>query len=112
MVYHGKNDIRVEERVRPTVMEATDAIIKLTKTTICGTDPGIWKGKNRRLASRRTEWFCDHVLLRLCQPNATCLNVFSGERAAFLAIRCCAGLIFCAITLLPGISQRNIGIGT
>ncbi|ORM85938.1 hypothetical protein HA38_10440 [Pantoea allii] len=76
MVYHGKNDIRVEERVRPTVMEATDAIIKLTKTTICGTDPGIWEGKNRRLASRRTEWFCDHVLLRLCQLNAMCLNVF------------------------------------
>ncbi|UCT05967.1 zinc-dependent alcohol dehydrogenase family protein [Enterobacter mori] len=46
MVYHGENDIRVEERERPTVMEPTDAIIKLTKTTICGTDLGIWKGKN------------------------------------------------------------------
>lgn len=45
MVNHGENDIRAEERARPTVMEATDAIIKLTKTTICGTDPGIWKGK-------------------------------------------------------------------
>ncbi|WP_254353888.1 hypothetical protein ACRPHS_08380 [Pantoea allii] len=53
MVYHGGNDIRVEERVRPTVMEATDAIIKLTKTTICGTDPGIWKGKNRRLMRQK-----------------------------------------------------------
>ncbi|HDX7436206.1 TPA: zinc-dependent alcohol dehydrogenase family protein, partial [Escherichia coli] len=46
MVYYGKNDLRFEERPKPIIIEPTDALIRLTKTTICGTDLGIWKGKN------------------------------------------------------------------
>jgi len=46
MVYHGANHIRFEERPRPEILQPTDAVIRLTKTTICGTDLGIWKGKN------------------------------------------------------------------
>ena len=46
MVYYGKGDIRFEERPNPKIIEPTDAIIRLTKATICGTDLGIWHGKN------------------------------------------------------------------
>jgi len=46
MTYYGKNDIRFEDRPIPTIIEPTDAIIRMEKTTICGTDLGIWKGKN------------------------------------------------------------------
>lgn len=46
MVYYGENDIRFEERPTPKIIDPTDAIIRVTKTTICGTDLGIWKGKN------------------------------------------------------------------
>ncbi len=46
MVYRGANSINVEDRAIPTIADATDAIIRITKTTICGTDLGIWKGKN------------------------------------------------------------------
>ncbi|WP_063653650.1 zinc-dependent alcohol dehydrogenase family protein [Candidatus Arsenophonus triatominarum] len=46
IVYYGENDIRFENRKVPKIIQSTDAIIKLTKTTICGTDLGIWKGKN------------------------------------------------------------------
>ena len=46
MVYHGADDVRFEERPRPEILLPTDAVIRLTKTTICGTDLGIWKGKN------------------------------------------------------------------
>jgi alcohol dehydrogenase len=51
MVYRGENDIRVEDREVPVILEATDAIIRMTKTTICGTDLGIWKGKNPEIAA-------------------------------------------------------------
>lgn len=50
MVYRGENDIRVEDREVPRILEPTDAIIRMTKTTICGTDLGIWKGKNPEIA--------------------------------------------------------------
>lgn len=46
MVYYGENDIRFEDRPKPEILKPTDAIIRMTKTTICGTDLGIWKGKN------------------------------------------------------------------
>ncbi|AWX13063.1 alcohol dehydrogenase [Mergibacter septicus] len=46
MVYYGANDIRFENRTVPTILQPTDAVVKMLKTTICGTDLGIWKGKN------------------------------------------------------------------
>ncbi|MER4714568.1 alcohol dehydrogenase catalytic domain-containing protein, partial [Klebsiella pneumoniae] len=46
MVYYGKGDVRFEERPKPELISSTDAIIRMTKTTICGTDLGILKGKN------------------------------------------------------------------
>ena len=36
MVYRGANSINVEDRAIPTIADATDAIIRITKTTIWG----------------------------------------------------------------------------
>src|SRR4026207_1949141 len=44
LVYHGPGKKSWEEKPRPTIAEATDAIIKIFKTTICGTDLHILKG--------------------------------------------------------------------
>ncbi|MFP3012042.1 MAG: zinc-dependent alcohol dehydrogenase family protein [Rickettsia sp.] len=52
IVYYGKNDIRFEERPTPQIMHASDAIIRMTKTTICGTDLGILKGKNPEIEEK------------------------------------------------------------
>ncbi|MBT1035381.1 zinc-dependent alcohol dehydrogenase family protein [Canibacter sp. lx-45] len=46
ITYYGDHDIRFEEREKPKIIHPTDAIVKVTKTTICGTDLGIYKGKN------------------------------------------------------------------
>lgn len=39
--YYGENDIRFEDRTVPTIIDPTDAIIRMMKTTICGTNLGI-----------------------------------------------------------------------
>lgn len=44
LVYHGANQKSWEEVARPVIKEATDAIVKISKTTICGTDLHIMKG--------------------------------------------------------------------
>ena len=44
LVYHGHGKITLEEKPKPTIRAATDAIVKVTKTTICGTDLHIVKG--------------------------------------------------------------------
>lgn len=44
LVYHGKGKRSWEEKPKPTVLKPTDAIVKISKTTICGTDLHILKG--------------------------------------------------------------------
>ncbi|NUZ08507.1 zinc-dependent alcohol dehydrogenase family protein [Piscinibacter koreensis] len=44
LVYHGPGKKAVEDRPKPTIQAPTDAIVKITKTTICGTDLHILKG--------------------------------------------------------------------
>jgi alcohol dehydrogenase len=44
LVFHGPGKKSWEEKPRPTLQAATDTIVKITKTTICGTDLHILKG--------------------------------------------------------------------
>ncbi|WP_242338397.1 MULTISPECIES: zinc-dependent alcohol dehydrogenase family protein [Anaeromyxobacter] len=44
LVYHGPGKKAWEEKPKPTIKEPTDAIVKVVKTTICGTDLHILKG--------------------------------------------------------------------
>ncbi|MDY0380232.1 MAG: zinc-dependent alcohol dehydrogenase family protein [Defluviitoga tunisiensis] len=44
LVYHGPNNAVFEDKPKPKIVESTDAIVKITKTTICGTDLHILKG--------------------------------------------------------------------
>ncbi len=43
-IYNGPGKSGIEERPMPTIAAATDAIVRITKTTICGTDLHILKG--------------------------------------------------------------------
>ncbi|WP_445665193.1 zinc-dependent alcohol dehydrogenase family protein [Fodinibius sp. AD559] len=44
LVYHGPGNRAYEEKPNPEIQESTDAVVKITKTTICGTDLHIMKG--------------------------------------------------------------------
>jgi alcohol dehydrogenase len=45
LVYEGQGKIELKEVLIPTITKSTDALIKVLKTTICGTDLGILHGK-------------------------------------------------------------------
>jgi len=48
VVFRGKEDLRVEEVPEPKILEQTDIIVKVTLSTICGSDlhilHGLWPG--------------------------------------------------------------------
>ncbi len=44
LVYHGPGKRAWEEKTKPVVKDPTDAIVKIARTTICGTDLHILKG--------------------------------------------------------------------
>ena len=45
LVYGGPGKIELKEIPKPGILKPTDALVKVLKTTICGTDLGILKGK-------------------------------------------------------------------
>lgn len=44
LVYHGPDKLALEDKPTPVITAPTDAIVRVTKTTICGTDLHIMKG--------------------------------------------------------------------
>ncbi len=44
LVYRGPGRRAWEERARPVLQDQTDAIVRITTTTICGTDLDLLKG--------------------------------------------------------------------
>ncbi|MEO8298959.1 MAG: zinc-dependent alcohol dehydrogenase family protein [Burkholderiales bacterium] len=44
LVYQGPGRKTLEDRPKPAIQKPTDAVVKITKTTICGTDLHILKG--------------------------------------------------------------------
>ena len=44
VVMHGPGDVRVEDRADPTILDPTDAIIRLAATCICGSDLWPYRG--------------------------------------------------------------------
>ena len=43
-VIYGKRDVRFEERAAPTIVEPTDAVIKMAATCVCGSDLWPYRG--------------------------------------------------------------------
>jgi len=44
VVYHGHEDFRVEDVADPQISNPTDAIVRVTRTAICGSDLHMWHG--------------------------------------------------------------------
>lgn len=44
LVFHGKHDVRVEHVPDPVLLNPRDAIVKITKTAICGSDLHLYNG--------------------------------------------------------------------
>ncbi|MEO8117524.1 MAG: alcohol dehydrogenase catalytic domain-containing protein, partial [Bacteroidota bacterium] len=45
LVYDGPGKIALRKIPKPVIEKSTDALVKIIKTTICGTDLGILHGK-------------------------------------------------------------------
>ncbi|MFL5759425.1 MAG: zinc-dependent alcohol dehydrogenase [Thermomicrobiales bacterium] len=44
LVYHGAEDVRVEDCPKPVIGDSTDAVVRITLTTICGSDLHLYHG--------------------------------------------------------------------
>ena len=53
-VFHGNHDIRIEDVPDPRIEQPTDAIVRITRTAVCGSDLWFYRGQQDYEPGSRT----------------------------------------------------------
>lgn len=93
LVYNGPGQKGLEERPKPVIEAATDAIIQITRTTICGTDLHILKGDVATCRSGTTLGHEGVGVVDSVGPGVTTFKV--GERVLISCITACGRCEYC-----------------
>ena len=93
LVYHGPGRREWEEKPRPRVEKATDAVVRITTTTICGTDLHILKGDVPTVTDGRT---LGHEGVGIVEDVGTGVSrVKKGDKVLISCITSCGTCSFC-----------------
>jgi alcohol dehydrogenase len=93
LVYHGPGKKSWEEMPKPTILEPTDAVIKIYKTTICGTDLHILKGDVPEVTGGR---ILGHEGIGTIEEVGTAVTNFKkGDRVLISCISSCGKCDYC-----------------
>ncbi|WP_374502397.1 zinc-dependent alcohol dehydrogenase family protein [Zoogloea sp.] len=93
LVYGGPGRKTLEERPMPTLKDATDAIVRITKTTICGTDLHILKGDVPTVAPGTV---LGHEGVGVIESVGAGVTTFKpGDRVLISCITSCGKCEFC-----------------
>src|ERR1700726_2727555 len=93
LVYDGPGKKSWEEVPKPTIIEVTDAIVKVDMTTICGTDLHILKGDVPEVTDGR---ILGHEAVGTVESvGAGVKNVKPGDRVLVSCITACGACRFC-----------------
>lgn len=93
LVYSAKDTITLEERPKPTVINPTDAIVRLKHTTICGTDLHIIKGDVPTIPEGRV---LGHEGVGIIDELGSSVTGFKvGDKALIACITACGACKYC-----------------
>jgi alcohol dehydrogenase len=93
LIYQGPAKKAVEERPKPEITAPTDAIVRVTKTTICGTDLHILKGD---VPSCQPGRILGHEGVGVIDTAGSGVTAFkSGDRVLISCISSCGKCVYC-----------------
>jgi alcohol dehydrogenase len=93
LVYHGPGKPAWENRPRPAIQDSTDAIVRITTTTICGTDLHILKGD---LASVTDGRILGHEGIGIVEEVGSGVSEFHvGDKVIVSCVTACLRCDFC-----------------
>jgi len=93
LVYHGPGNKSWEEKPRPTIKETTDAVVKILKTTICGTDLHIMKGDLPDVTDGR---IIGHEGVGIIEETGSSVSNFkTGDHVLISCITSCGKCEYC-----------------
>jgi len=93
LVYHGPGKRAWEDRARPVIQDATDAIVRITTSTICGTDLHILKGDVPSVTDGRILGHEGIGIVEGVGPAVTSVRV--GDRVLISCITACGKCDYC-----------------
>lgn len=93
LVYHGPGKISLDEVPVPKIIEPDDAIVRVTTSTICGTDIHIWHGGLPEVTPPRIlgHEFCGEIV----EAGPAVRNVKVGDRCAISCVTQCGECFYC-----------------
>lgn len=93
LVYHGPGKKTLEELPNPTVQAPTDAVVKITRTTICGSDLHILKGDVQSVIPGTV---LGHEGVGVIEAVGPAVRAFKpGDRVLISCITSCGTCEFC-----------------
>jgi len=93
LVYHGPGKKSWAEKPRPVIKEPTDAIVKILKTTICGTDLHIMKGDVPTVTEGR---IIGHEGVGIIEETGSAVSNFKkGDHVLISCITSCGKCEYC-----------------
>jgi len=93
LIFHGPNSLALEDKPKPTIIQATDAIVRITTTTICGTDLHILKGDMPTITDGR---ILGHEGVGIIEDvGSNVLNFHKGDKVLISLITSCGRCSFC-----------------
>src|SRR5450830_858319 len=93
LVYHGPGKKSLDECPKPIVIDTTDAIVRVTKTTICGTDLHILKGD---VATCQPGRILGHEGVGVIDQVGSAVTEFKpGDHVLISCISACGKCTFC-----------------
>ena len=93
LVYRGHGKKSLEEMPKPALRDATDAVVRMVQTTICGTDLHILKGDLPTVAAGR---ILGHEGIGVIEEAGTGVSRFrKGDRVLISCITACGKCEYC-----------------
>lgn len=105
LCWHGKYDVRVDTVPDPTILEPTDAIIKITSTAICGSDLHLFDGY---MPTMEAGDILGHEPMGIVvEVGSAVTKLKKGDRVVVPFVIACGCCFFCSKTLYSCCDTTN-----
>ena len=105
LCWHGKNDVRVDKVPDPTIINDTDAIIKVTATAICGSDLHLYNGMAPMLESG--DVLGHEFMGEVVEIGSAIKNLKVGDKVVVPFTISCGKCFFCKKKLFSSCDNSN-----
>ncbi|HEV7704075.1 MAG TPA: zinc-dependent alcohol dehydrogenase [Gemmatimonadaceae bacterium] len=105
LVWHGVNDVRVDTVDDPTIVDPTDAIIKITSTAICGSDLHLLDGYQPTM--KAGDILGHEPMGVVVEVGSAVKKLKKGDRVVVPFIIACGECFFCKKGLFAACERSN-----